>query len=344
MSEFRIDQISNQTGTAGPNIAGITTFSSTSGMLMPSGPEEYRGGRGRGLFAGGYTPSIQNVIDFITISTASNATDFGDLSQTKQFFSSCSSSVRGVFGGGDSPTYTNRIDYVTIASTGNSFFFGDLTLARRGIASCASSTRGVFIAGTQAAPSNNGTNLIEYITIASLGNSTNFGNLLSNERAWAAACSSPTRGVVGGGRIASNTLINSMEYITIASNGNALDFGDLSQARGFFSSCSSQIRGIFGGGYTPTRVNTIDFITIASLGDAIDFGDLTQSRGELAACSSPTRGVFGAGFAGAPAGVQVNTIDYITIATTGNATTFGSLTLSRGGIAACSDAHGGLGD
>ncbi len=37
MSEFRIDQITNQSGTAGPNIAGITTFSATSGLLMPSG-------------------------------------------------------------------------------------------------------------------------------------------------------------------------------------------------------------------------------------------------------------------------------------------------------------------
>jgi hypothetical protein len=37
MSDFRIDQITNQAGTAGPNIAGITTFSSTSGLLMPSG-------------------------------------------------------------------------------------------------------------------------------------------------------------------------------------------------------------------------------------------------------------------------------------------------------------------
>jgi hypothetical protein len=37
MSEFRIDQITNQSGTTGPDIAGITTFSNTSGMLMPSG-------------------------------------------------------------------------------------------------------------------------------------------------------------------------------------------------------------------------------------------------------------------------------------------------------------------
>jgi hypothetical protein len=37
MSDFRINQITNQAGTAGPQIAGITTFSSTSGLVMPSG-------------------------------------------------------------------------------------------------------------------------------------------------------------------------------------------------------------------------------------------------------------------------------------------------------------------
>jgi hypothetical protein len=52
MSDFRIDQITNQAGTAGPQIAGITTFSGSSGLVMPSGATEYRGGRGRGLFGG----------------------------------------------------------------------------------------------------------------------------------------------------------------------------------------------------------------------------------------------------------------------------------------------------
>ena len=37
MSDFRIDQITNQAGTAGPDIAGITTFSGSSGLVMPSG-------------------------------------------------------------------------------------------------------------------------------------------------------------------------------------------------------------------------------------------------------------------------------------------------------------------
>ena len=42
MSEFRIDQITNQSGSRGPDIAGITTFTGTSGMVMPSGDTSRR--------------------------------------------------------------------------------------------------------------------------------------------------------------------------------------------------------------------------------------------------------------------------------------------------------------
>ena len=42
MSEFRIDQIKSQDATKGPEIAGITTFTGTSGLVMPSGPTEAR--------------------------------------------------------------------------------------------------------------------------------------------------------------------------------------------------------------------------------------------------------------------------------------------------------------
>ena len=37
MSEFRIDQIKNQAGTSGLDVAGITTFTGSSGIVMPSG-------------------------------------------------------------------------------------------------------------------------------------------------------------------------------------------------------------------------------------------------------------------------------------------------------------------
>jgi hypothetical protein len=338
MSEFRVDQITNQSGTAGPQIAGITTFTSSSGMVMPSGTTEYRGGRGRGIFGGGYTPTNLNTIDYITISTAGNALDFGDLYTTVRRNGSNSSSTRGIWAGGRTPSdYTNVIQYITISSTGNSFYFGDLTIVRWSTGGCSSPTRGLWGGGygspSIASPSN--TNAIDYVTIASLGNSSRFGDL-SISRRETAAFSSPTRGVWGGGKTPATT--NTIDYVTIASLGNAVDFGDMTISAGERAGCSNSVRGLFGGG-----TNVIDYVTIASTGDAIDFGDLlTLGYQFLAACSSPLRGIF-AGGGDAPATI-LNSIEFVTIATTGNATDFGDLTVARICLEGLSDAHGGLGD
>ena len=80
MSELRINNITDTAGSSGPIIAGVSTVTSTSHMVMPSGPTNMRGGRGRGVFAGANNPSVQNAMDFVTIATTGNATDFGDLS------------------------------------------------------------------------------------------------------------------------------------------------------------------------------------------------------------------------------------------------------------------------
>ena len=283
----------------------------------------------RGVFGGG-NPGPSNVIDYITIGSQSNATDFGDLTVSRRELAACSSSTRGVFGGGG-PAPTNTIDYITIASESNATDFGDLTVARFQLAACSSSTRGVFGGGSA-------TNTIDYITIASESNATDFGDL-TGTTSQGAACSSSTRGVFGG--VGPGTT-NRIDYITIASGSLAADFGDLTVAREALAACSSSTRGVFGGGNNPSPLpgvtfNTIDYITITSQSDAIDFGDLTVGRSFLAACSSPTRGVFGGG--GFP-GISV--IDYITIASQSNATDFGDLTVSRGDLAACSNGHGGL--
>ena len=42
MSEFRIDQIKSQDASRGPDVAGITTFTGTSGIVMPSGDTSRR--------------------------------------------------------------------------------------------------------------------------------------------------------------------------------------------------------------------------------------------------------------------------------------------------------------
>ena len=153
MSDFRIDKITNRDGSAGTQIAGITTFSGTSGMQLPSGPTEYRGGRGRGVFVGGYVPggapSRTNVIQYIEIATTGDAIDFGDLTNQCQP-ASCASSTRGVAGGsqGASPyPILQNIEYITISSQGGVSDFGDLTVARRSLGALSDSTRGVFAGG-----------------------------------------------------------------------------------------------------------------------------------------------------------------------------------------------------
>ena len=173
---------------------------------------------------------------------------------------------------------------------------------------------------------------IDYINIATTGNALNFG-VLTSVRGGVAGCASNIRGLIGGGYAPGVT--NIIEYITIASEGNSIDFGDLSVARGDISSCSSSIRGIWGGGYfsspATTFSNIIDYIQISTIGNALDFGDLSLGRYYLGSTASPTRGIFAGGGNPSTTPLQQSRIDYITIASTGNAVIFGDLTERRNG-------------
>ena len=52
----------------------------------------------RGLSAGGDNPSNVNVIEYITVATAGNATDFGDLTTLLGFQAGAASRTRGLWG------------------------------------------------------------------------------------------------------------------------------------------------------------------------------------------------------------------------------------------------------
>ena len=82
-------------------------------------------------------------------------------------------------------------------------------------------------------------NTVDYITIASTGNATDFGDLTA-AKTGVASCASPTRALVGGGYNGSAE-VNVIEYFTIASTGNAIDFGDYATGNTFGSSmaCSN---------------------------------------------------------------------------------------------------------
>ena len=90
--------------------------------------------------------------------------------------------------------------------------------------------------------------------------------------------------------------------------------------------------------------NNIQFCTIATTGNALDFGDLTSVAQGVHAMSNSVRACFAMGNIGYHAGnTQRNVIDFVQIATTGNAQDFGDLGQARRGITALSDSHGGLG-
>ena len=294
----------------------------------------------RGLWGGGFQPTVVDTIDYINVDSMGDAADFGNLTVSRSHMNdSVSSRVRGVFGPGylpSSPNTTNVLDYVTIASTGDAIDFGDATFAGYTQGAAGSSTRGIWVGGC---PGPLHMNNIQYITIASTGNAVDFGDLTEVVSA-TSAVSSPTRLVRGGGWGASPAPIRSTtDYITISTLGNAADYGDLTAGRAAMASGSNATRGLFGGGYSPTGYDVIDYITIASIGDALDFGNLSTVRHRVQAVTSPTRCVFGGG----QNPTTVNTMEYVQIMHTGNAVDYGDLTRAHQYASGLSNGHGGLG-
>jgi hypothetical protein len=149
------------------------------------------------------------------------------------------------------------------------------------------------------------------------------------------------RGVFGGGRASDGSLVNNIEYINIATTGNAKDFGDLTVARRRVTAASSSTRGVFAGGYNPDKDN-IDYVTISSTGNAFDFGNLVAATRTMAGLSNEVRALFGSGSIGGGSGVYQDRIDKITIATKGNASNFGNLTVARDGSAPVSSPTRGV--
>ncbi len=82
------------------------------------------------MFGGG-NPTT-NTMDYITIASTGDASDFGDLVQSRREPMGSSNTTRGVYHGGKTPTKSDTCDYITIASTGNAADFGDLTRAISG--------------------------------------------------------------------------------------------------------------------------------------------------------------------------------------------------------------------
>ena len=116
---------------------------------------------------------------------------------------------------------------------GNTVDFGDMQGSGKGASTALGSReRGIYAGGQ--IPSN--VNQIEFITFASTGNGTDFGDTTVTKR-HAAAASDPTRAVCAGGN--NPSMDNIIESVTIATTGDALDFGDLTDERYSFGGASN---------------------------------------------------------------------------------------------------------
>ena len=236
------------------------------------------------------------IIDYVTIASEGDAIDFGDPTFNSFAKAAFSSTTRGVWGGGWTGSANNNIiEYIEIATTGNALDFGDLLQATRGQGSSGNSIRGIFAGGQAADDSSNFTDDIDFVTIASKGNTTSFGNLTSRKRMdGGGQVSNSIRGLfwnTGG----NTTAGHGVDSITIASTGNAVFFADGLTMESIPACTSNKTRGVFAGGYNPAPTSTtaIDSVEFSTSGQASSFGDLTEARIAAGGCSDSHGGLGG---------------------------------------------------
>ena len=230
-----------------------------------------------------------------------------------------------LLGGGGQCTL---MEYVQIHTLSDGATFGEMTENTGSAVSCGSGssgtnfrmtgtgndTRGVFCGGAW-------TDTMQYITIASTGDSIDFGDLTGNS-GWGGACSNNTYGIQWGGYQSTQM----QDKYTIATPANATSFGTFPIATYVLTGCASSTRAFSMGGYTgDPYTDDIRYTTFASLGDMVDFGDLISARQSPAGYHSDTRG---GTVGGADTSGYTDVMDYFTMADSPTITAgdFGDLT------------------
>ena len=230
----------------------------------------------RGIFTGYEVPGGNSTdIDFITMASVGNAVDYGDLTVARGYAGSTGNNIRGITFGGNASGVKNEIDFGTIATSGNYADFGNLTVSRDQTTGTSSPTRSLFFGGTDgASPSSNQLNVIDFVTISTTGNATDFGDLTAAS-SYRGTASSGTRGFSCAGGLSGDG-DDTMEVVTFASAGNATDFGDLVDGtRQAASSDNSRFGFLFGG---HPGMDTVQRWNLFNLGNGTDFGDMSTSN------------------------------------------------------------------
>jgi len=298
----------------------------------------------RGLSIGGNYLNNE-VIQYKAITSTGNMSDFGDIGNYGSYGGingpmTASNKSRAVHATGYGTNWNddesasagdiNNIYYLTVGTTGDSTDAADLTSARPYGVGCTNGTRMLCCGGTNA-----GDETVDYFTIASISNASDFGDLYGDTSFMVGRINNATRAVIGtGGTTADATGTGRMDYFTIASTGDASDFGDMvtpgdTLGRQGVGGVENATRGVFMGGYNSSAATALDsmvYITVDTTGNTTDFGDLiATSRGGYGqqATGNAIKGeAYGYTTSG---GVGTDTIQSLTIASTGNSSDDGNM-------------------
>jgi len=267
--------------------------------------------------------SGDKTIDFVTIATLGNATDFGDSTANRRSLPGASNNTRGLIIGGEESSSVNKIEFIEMATTGNSTDFGDLTTASQDSGAAANNTRALTMSG-YLGNSSYGTT-VQAINITGLGNKV--------------------RAISAGG-FNNPGVSNVIESSGFETGGTFTDFGDLTVARQQAMGSSNQHGGLQEFHprspelYSPTgkvvprgkekgdlglmqgNAQSIGFVQISTTGNQTNFGDWEITSNQGAGVASSTRGIR----MGGRSPTYFNNIGYITMATKGNGADFGDIT------------------
>lgn len=135
----------------------------------------------------GDTSTANVQIDYVTIQTTGNASDFGDGSEGRYTSDGAGDATYALIAGGG-PTPTDSIDYFTFVTPGNATDFGNLSNPRNRLSAAEDGTYATFARGTGNVPDQ--FNDVDYVTVQTPGNASSSVTLVtspSGNRHWSAS-------------------------------------------------------------------------------------------------------------------------------------------------------------
>ena len=292
----------------------------------------------RGLWLGGVATvgGRTDAIQYVDITTTGDSSSFGLLTMVRAYNAGFAGEGRGCSCMGEAvSTYVASVDYVTIANTGNASDFGNMTTTRRNHKATSNGIRGLCTGGVNNANSDNAWDIMDYITIATTGAGTDFGDLGTAVKKHGCMANATKAFMIGGdGRPASPRYQSKRQYVTMDTASDSSDLSDLDEARWGMSEGGDENRGLWCGGRRVTAgayITDIHYFDMETNGSASTFGDITDAdaggqgytNAQGGTIGNNDRCLWGGGERGS--GSPKAQIDYIVVQTTSDASDFGDL-------------------